>query len=53
MVLIRRKADISNVSNWENGNVLPSIEMLVKIADYFLTKPPKKNKMTNMIYIGT
>lgn len=23
------------VSNWENGNVLPSIEMLVKIADLF------------------
>lgn len=23
------------VSNWENDNVLPSIDMLVKIADYF------------------
>ncbi len=23
------------VSNWENDNVLPSIEMLVKLADYF------------------
>ena len=23
------------VSNWENDNVLPSIEMLIKIADYF------------------
>lgn len=23
------------VSNWENDNVLPSIEMLCKIADYF------------------
>ncbi len=23
------------VSNWENGNVLPSIEMLVKMADVF------------------
>ena len=23
------------VSNWENDNVLPSVEMLVKIADYF------------------
>ncbi len=23
------------VSNWENDNVVPSIEMLVKIADYF------------------
>ena len=23
------------VSNWENGNVLPSIDMLVKMADVF------------------
>ena len=23
------------VSNWENDNVLPSIEMLMKIADFF------------------
>ncbi len=23
------------VSNWENDNVIPSIEMLVKIADFF------------------
>lgn len=23
------------VSNWENDNVLPSIEMLIKIADFF------------------
>ena len=23
------------VSNWENDNVLPSVEMLVKIADFF------------------
>lgn len=23
------------VSNWENNNILPSIEMLIKIADYF------------------
>lgn len=23
------------VSNWENDNVMPSIEMLVRIADYF------------------
>ena len=26
------------VSNWENDNVLPSIEMLVKIADVFNVK---------------
>lgn len=23
------------VSNWENDNILPSVEMLVKIANYF------------------
>lgn len=23
------------VSNWENDNVLPSVEMLVKLADFF------------------
>lgn len=23
------------ISNWENNNILPSIEMLVKIADFF------------------
>ena len=23
------------VSNWENDNVMPSIEMLIKIADFF------------------
>ena len=23
------------VSNWENNNIMPSIEMLVKIADFF------------------
>ena len=26
------------VSNWENDNVLPSIEMLIKIADIFKVK---------------
>ena len=23
------------ISNWENDNILPSVDMLVKIADYF------------------
>jgi len=23
------------VSNWENGNIMPSIEMLIKISNYF------------------
>lgn len=24
-----------SVSNWENGNIMPSVEMLVRLADYF------------------
>ena len=24
-----------SVSNWKNGNIMPSVEMLEKIADYF------------------
>ncbi len=24
-----------SVSNWENDNIMPSVEMLTKIADYF------------------
>ena len=24
-----------SVSNWENGNIMPSIDMLIKIADFF------------------
>ena len=24
-----------SISNWENGNIQPSIEMLMKIADFF------------------
>lgn len=23
------------ISNWENGNILPSVEMLIKIANFF------------------
>ena len=24
-----------SISNWENGNIMPSVEMLEKIADFF------------------
>lgn len=24
-----------SVSNWENGNIMPSVDMLIKIANYF------------------
>lgn len=32
-----RKMNVSKqcVSNWENDNVIPSIEMLIRIADFF------------------
>ncbi|MCQ2982533.1 MAG: helix-turn-helix domain-containing protein [Treponemataceae bacterium] len=28
-----------SVSNWENDNIMPSIEMLIKIASYFSVTP--------------
>ena len=36
-VIFAEKMNVTKqcVSNWENDNVLPSIEMLVKIADFF------------------
>lgn len=36
-VQLTQKLNVSKqtVSNWENNNILPSIEMLVKIADFF------------------
>ena len=36
-VELARRLNISKqtVSNWENDNIQPSIEMLVKIADFF------------------
>lgn len=36
-VQLAQKLDVSKqtVSNWENNNILPSIEMLVKISTFF------------------
>ena len=36
-VELSKKMNVSKqcVSNWENDNVLPSIEMLIRIADFF------------------
>ena len=36
-VQLAQKLDVSKqtVSNWENNNILPSIEMLVRIAQFF------------------
>ena len=35
------KVDVTRqtISNWENDNIQPSIDMLIKIADYFRYKP--------------
>lgn len=36
-VQLAQKLDVSKqtVSNWENNNILPSIEMLIKISTFF------------------
>ena len=36
-VVLAKELGVSKqcISNWENDNVLPSIEMLIKIANYF------------------
>ena len=36
-VQLAQKLDVSkqSVSNWENNNILPSVEVLVKIAKFF------------------
>ena len=36
-VQLSEKLDVTkqSISNWENGNILPSVEMLIKIADFF------------------
>ena len=28
-------ASKQSVSNWENGNIMPSIDLLLRLADYF------------------
>ena len=35
MLTEKKSAILTSISNWENDNILPSIEMLVKIADFF------------------
>ena len=36
-VQLSEKLDVTkqSISNWENGNILPSVEMLIKIAYFF------------------
>ena len=38
------------VSNWENNNILPSIEMLIKIADFFSVSTDTLLELDNRKY---
>lgn len=39
------------VSNWENNNILPSIEMLIKIAQFFSVSTDYLLELDNRLYI--
>lgn len=39
------------VSNWENGNIVPSVEMLMKIAKYFSVSTDYLLGLDNRQYI--
>lgn len=39
------------ISNWENNNILPSIEMLVKISQYFSVSTDYLLELDNRNYI--
>lgn len=39
------------VSNWENNNILPSIEMLIKIAQFFSVSTDYLLELDNRKYI--
>lgn len=41
------------ISNWENGNIAPSIDMLIKIARYFSVSTDYLLGMDNRRYIET
>lgn len=52
-VQLAQNLDVSKqtVSNWENNNILPSIEMLVKIAKYFSVSTDFLLELNNRKYI--
>lgn len=39
------------ISNWENNNILPSVDMLVKIADFFSVRTDYLLELDNRQYI--
>ena len=42
-----------SVSNWENNNILPSVEMLVIIAKFFSVSTDYLLELDNRIYLET
>lgn len=42
-----------SVSNWENDNIMPSVEMLIKIAKYFSVSTDYLLGIGNKEYIDT
>ena len=52
-VQLAEQLNVSNqtVSNWENNNILPSIEMLIKIALFFSVSTDYLLEMDNRTYI--
>lgn len=41
------------VSNWENNNILPSVDMLISIADYFSVSTDYLLDRDNHLYLDT
>ena len=39
------------ISNWENNNILPSIDMLVKISHYFSVRTDYLLELDNRFYL--
>ena len=52
-VQLAQKLDVSKqtVSNWENNNILPSIEMLVKISTFFFVSTDYLLELDDRQYI--
>lgn len=40
-----------SISNWENNNILPSIDMLLKISSYFNVSTDYLLELDNRLYI--
>ena len=45
------KVSKQTVSNWENNNILPSVEMLINIAEYFSVSTDYLLELDNRNYI--